>query len=552
MKDEKSLAGHVVVQESGSMRKQRKVSFRAEEIFYYHFFAILLFAKGIGLYDGMKEFTICLLAAFLCFAVKICLTEHTLGELLQMAVLLGMGFLSWRNSGEKAAFIYIAVIVGMKHVPVKRVFKVGAVIWTIAFFGTAILALTRQIPDLALVHSKLGLGHIIRWSLGYTHPNVLHISYVILLVFFFYLARLNRRQLLISTGAAYLFNFYIFLYSVSYTGVILTTVYLLLNLYLNLRTKESRLEKILIMCVFPVCALLSVIGPVAVKGRMFDILNKMMNTRWNLSRYFLTHQPITLFGGRMTDLPDTSYSIDCSYVYALMYYGIVLFVLLCAAYFLTVRYEVKTEKRRELAIMLSFFIAGMSEPFMANLSFKNLTLLFIGEYYYQAAPFWQRGVVGRIAGKRVRITPWTEKEMKLALPEWSGLHDLPAYLKGNCLKILTAGIAAALLSGGIYYYTAKPADCVYADTGLSDYWSGEKVYLNAAELPDDWNSIIVGNADGNTEMYVLTGNIVWLEQVRESVSIGLGVGMFTMIASGFIAVWLGKKRCRGKEKGQAR
>ena len=546
MKDEKSLAGHVVAQESGSMRKQRKVSFRAEEIFYYLFFAILLFAKGIGLYDGMKEFTICLLAAFLCFAVKICLTEHTLGELLQMAVLLGMGFLSWRNSGEKAAFIYIAVIVGMKHVPVKRVFKVGAVIWTIAFFGTTILALTRQIPDLALVHSKLGLGHIIRWSLGYTHPNVLHISYVILLVFFFYLARLNRRQLLIWTGVAYLFNFYIFLYSVSYTGLILTTVYLLLNLYFNLRTKESRLEKILIMCVFPVCALLSVIGPVVVKGRMFDILNKMMNTRWNLSRYFLTHQPITLFGGRMTDLPDTSYSIDCSYVYALMYYGIALFVLLCAAYFLTVRYEVKMEKRKELAIMLSFFIAGMSEPFMANLSFKNLTLLFIGEYYYQAAPFWQRGVVGRIAGKKIRTTPWTEKEMNIALPEWSGLHDLPAYLKGNYLKMLATGIAAALLSGGIYYYTAKPADCVYADTGLSDYWSGEKVYLNAAELPDDWNGIIVGSADGNTEMYVLTGNIVWLEQVRESVSVGLGAGILVVIVTGLGAAWPGGRKAEKK------
>lgn len=550
MKDEKSLAGHVMMRGSRNMRKQSQVSFRAEEIFYYLFFAILLFAKGIGLYDGMKEFTICLLAAFLCFVVKICLTEHTLGELLQMAVLLGMGFLSWRNSGEKAAFIYIAVIVGMKHVPVKRVFKVGAVIWTIAFFGTTILALTRQIPDLALVHSKLGLGHIIRWSLGYTHPNVLHISYVILLVFFFYLARLNRRQLLISTGVAYLFNFYIFLYSVSYTGLILTTVYLLLNLYFNLRTKESRLEKILIMCVFPVCALLSVIGPVAVKGRVFDILNKMMNTRWNLSRYFLTHQPITLFGGRMTDLPDTSYSIDCSYVYALMYYGIVLFVLLCTAYFLTVRHEVKTEKRRELAIMLSFFIAGMSEPFMANLSFKNLTLLFIGEYYYQAAPFWQRGVVGRMAGKKIRMTPWTEKEMNIALPEWNGLHDLPAYIKGKRLKIVAAGIAAALLAGGIYYYTAQPADCVYADTGLSDYWPGEKVYLDAAELPDDWNSIIVGSADGNTEMYVLTGNIVWLEQVRESVSVGLGAGILVVIVTGLGVAWLGSKKAEGKKKGR--
>ena len=250
-----------------------------------------------------------------------------------------------------------------------------------------------------------------------------------------------------------------------------------------------------------------------------------------------------LFSVRLLNSPLSSGAFVGSMT---LVFSIALFVLLCAAYILTVRYEVKMEKRRELAIMLSFFIAGMSEPFMANLSFKNLTLLFIGEYYYQAAPFWQRGIVGRIAGKKIRMTPWTEKEMNIALPEWSGLHDLPAYLKGNCLKMLATGIAAVLLSGGIYYYTVKPADCVYADTGLSDYWSGEKVYLNAAELPDDWNSIIVGNADGNTEMYVLTGNIVWLEQVRESVSIGLGVGMFAMIASGFIAVWLGKKRSRGK------
>ena len=314
MKYKKSQTGLAVVRKSRRVEEQRKASFYVEEIFYYLFFAILLFAKGIGLYDGMKEFTVCLLAAFLCFAVKVCLTEHTLGELIQMAVLLGIGFLSWQSSGEKAAFIYLAVIVGMKHVPVKRVFKVGAVVWTVAFFGTVMLALTKQIPDLALVHSKLGLGHIIRWSLGYTHPNVLHISYVILLAFFFYLARLDRRQLFILTGVAYLFNFYIFLYSVSYTGLILTTVYLLLNLYFNLRTRESRLEKILIMCVFPVCALLSVIGPVAVKGRMFDILNKLMNTRWNLSRYFLTHQPITLFGSRLTDLPDTSYSSGGCYV----------------------------------------------------------------------------------------------------------------------------------------------------------------------------------------------------------------------------------------------
>lgn len=169
-------------------------------------------------------------------------------------------------------------------------------------FSTIVLALLKQIPDLALVHSKLGLGHIIRWSLGYPHPNVLHISYVILLAFFFYLANLNRKQLIIATALLYGGNFYIFLYSVSYTGLILTTVYLLANLYFNLRKEFTRGEKVLIQCIYPVCALLSVLGPVLIKGKLFDIFNKMMNTRWNLSRYFLTEQRISLFGTRFTDL----------------------------------------------------------------------------------------------------------------------------------------------------------------------------------------------------------------------------------------------------------
>lgn len=81
-------------------------------------------------------------------------------------------------------------------------------------------------------------------------------------------------------------------------------------------------------------------------------------------------------------MPDKDYNIDCSYVYILMYYGIILFAIISIGYFVTIRREVKLMRRKELAIMTGFLVAGMSEPFMANLSFKNLTLIFIGECYY--------------------------------------------------------------------------------------------------------------------------------------------------------------------------
>lgn len=509
------------------VRQPRKTyTLKAEEIFYYLFFAILLFAKGIGLYDGMKAFTVCLLAAFLCFGVKICLTEHTVGELIKIALLMILGLVVYRSSGDKTAFIYILVIVGMKCVPVRRVFKVGAVVWSFAFVMTTVLALLKQIPDLALVHSKLGLGHIIRWSLGYTHPNVLHISYVILLAFIFYLARWEKKQLLWATVIAYLFNFYIFLYSVSYTGLILTTVYLALNLYFNLRKRLSKAEKWLIQCVFPACTILSVLGPVVVKGRLFDILNKLMNTRWNLSRYFLTEQKISLFGTRITDLPEGGYNIDCSYVYVLMYFGIIVFILTVAAYFLTIRYEVKTDKRKELAIMLAFLFAGMSEPFMANLSFKNLTLLFVGEYFYRSDRMPYKGVWQNLFYKRIRLTPWTEKELTFELPrKRGGWTEVKAIFARKKVSIFLTGFFVFVLAGSCYYYMTEPAQIAYVEVGLSDYWPGETVKPDRSQLPEGFNGLIIGNADGKTEMYALTGNILVLEHFREAVSLGLACGL---------------------------
>lgn len=527
----------------------KAVTFKAEEIFYYLFFAIMLFAKGIGLYEGMKAFTLCIIAAFICFTVKVCLTEHTVGELVQMLVLMVFGLLAYRNSGEMAAFIYVLVVVGMKHIPVKRVFKVGAAVWTAAFFSTTILALLKQIPDLALVHSKLGLGHIIRWSLGYPHPNVLHISYVILLAFFFYLAKLNRKQLIAATILLYAGNFYIFLYSVSYTGLILTTVYLLANLYFNFRVKFSKFEEILIQCIYPVCALLSVLGPVFIKGKLFDILNKMMNTRWNLSRYFLTEQRISLFGTRFTNLPDKDYNIDCSYVYILMYYGIILFTIISIGYIVTIRREVKLQQRKELAIMTAFLVAAMSEPFMANLSFKNLTLVFIGECYYALMWNLQEKRPDIWWNRKLRLFPWADKNVSVpikGITRFKGL--LIKAVKKEWGRGIIIGLFLGLGLGFFYYNTAKVPDVVYVDTGISDYWGGEKVKLDRNNLPSDFNGEIIGTADGNTDMYVLHGNIIQLELVRETVTIVIAGGLagwaMTIILSALYFNLIGKKRVK--------
>ena len=550
-------------------------AFRLPEVFYLIFFAILLFAKGIGLYDGQKVFTVLLVIACLFWCGKVLLTKHTVGELLTMAVLLILGVLSWRISGEKAALVNIMVITGMKEVSSIRVFRIGAVIWTVCFIGTTTLATLGLIDDTILVHSKLGLGHIIRYSLGYTHPNVLHITYVILLAFLFYCLDLNRRQLIWASIAAFVLNFYIFLYSISYTGFVMAALFLMLNLYFRLRSSFTRKEKILIQCVFPLCAIISVLGPVLIQGSLFDFMNRLMNTRWEMSRYFLTEQTIGLFGTSFTDLPDTSYSIDCSYVYVLMYYGIILFILACIACFRTVHYEVRREGRRELPILLTFFVGGMIEPFMANFSFKNLTLIFLGECMYAVPLFHFRGAFGEFWNRPVQLTPWTE--MTVTLPG-DGRKTTPAgpnnvspvssdpdraagagsekrsctiqrwvkSLRGRGRILLLVGLLAGVISGVVFFLVTEPMDSVYVDVWKSDlyYTNGEMIQVkpNEEELPEDWNGMIIGTADGKTNMYEITGNIVIMEHVRDAVSLGLAIGVLAAAAAavGFIAAGKGR------------
>ena len=120
-------------------------------------------------------------------------------------------------------------------------------------------------------------------------------------------------------------NCYIFLYSISYTGFAITTVYLLANLYWQSRGKFGKIEQIVCECVFPLCVLLSVAGPLVLKGKLFDIVNKLLNTRLYLSSLFLKKENITLFGNNIGSLTSAVKTMDCSYVYGLIAYGVLFF-----------------------------------------------------------------------------------------------------------------------------------------------------------------------------------------------------------------------------------
>ena len=100
----------------------------------------------------------------------------------------------------------------------------GLAVYGCAFALTVLMAKTGIRTNPLDVHVKGGT-EVIRWGMGYSTGNIFHISYFILTVFFCYTWEKRygiKRFLLLMAG-----NFIVFLFSLSYTGIIVTAFYLL-------------------------------------------------------------------------------------------------------------------------------------------------------------------------------------------------------------------------------------------------------------------------------------------------------------------------------------
>ena len=154
--------------------------------------------------------------------MKMCVTKHTLKEWVLMVLSCLLVTVLYLNCKEKGIVICTLVVLAMKEVSLDRAFKVGMWTWRITMFDNIIYHLINLDASGYKVHEKLGLGHVFRWDLGFLHPNVLHISCLVLVAFIVY--NLGEKynwkyMLLLRVG-----NLFIFLYFVSYTGILVTTL----------------------------------------------------------------------------------------------------------------------------------------------------------------------------------------------------------------------------------------------------------------------------------------------------------------------------------------
>lgn len=482
-----------------------------KEWLYYIAFGLLLFAKGIGLYDGTTDFKLFLFPALACLALKIFLTSYRKKEIVIVGVLLGVGAMTYLLSGEKGLLLYILLIVGMKSVPVKRIFAVGLIAWSVAFLGITGSSLLHLYDTPYKVHDKLGLGHMFRWGLGYVHPNILHVSFLILLFFvvYFIRERFNFKTFLLMMAA----NCYVFMYSVSYAGFGMVCIYLILQLYWSKRQELGIIEKALAYLVFPVCAALSLIGPLVLEGRIYDLIDKLLNNRLHLAEYFLKLENVSAFGVRTADLISSTLTMDNAYVFSFITYGVFSFIGIVFLYERLIKNLIEKNMGTELVMTITILGYGLVEPFLFNTSLKNLSVIFIG------ACLWQEPE-----------KETSEDGLWLRIEEgWERFKAALARKAFNKRKVICIGLLAGIIISVSYGLFVKMPESYMVQRVHCEMTGKDLKTFSPEYLTEHPEMRAIDYIDDTEYMEIFSGNMVTIEWVR---------GCVSAFALGTVIIWI--------------
>lgn len=493
-----------------------------QEAFFYGFFILLSLTKGLGFYEGQKIFILLTTAALLLGVLKLLVTPYTKRQAAVQILLVLITGVMYFSSRELAVLFVAFTVLGMKGISVKKTFHIALWVWASCAVALSVFSFFRLEHTVYRVHAKMGLGHIFRWSLGFTHPNILHITYLMLCALIIWELGDKygiKQYLLLMLG-----NVLVFFYSISYTGFGIVLVLLTGCLYLKFRPRFGLLEKAAANLVLPVCLGLSFVLPYFINGygmlsRSIQKLNFMLNTRIWLAEQFLRGGYGSLFGRDISQIVKSSMTLDNSYVWCYINFGLIPTALILIGYFALLFYDTRGQRTRELVILVCFLGAGWTEPLLFNTSFKNITLLFLGALLFsQKEGEKEYCLFPRFCGRQIAIP-------LAGLPDrlFMTARTVCRVHRGRILGAMAGGVLLGTLLFALFY---REPEGYVVQRFYTDALEDTSVFLESADDPayEGWK--VMNYVDADTRMQLVTGKAVKLETARYFVGSVLIGGLF--------------------------
>ena len=349
------------------------------EITYLLMFNLMLGIKMAGYYDGQMIFKLVFVLYIMLFVAKMVMTQYTAREYLLTAILILLSGIIYIHTGEKGLFLCFSMMLGVKGVSILKALKIGAVVSSTIMTVKIFLSVFGFTPEKYYATYRSGVGEQIRHSLGYVHPNTLHISFFILTVLVVYVATKQNSHVFLVSFAFIALNIYVYMYSGSRTGVLCSVIYIILNAWNYNRNRISYIEKTIYYLVYPMTCVVTIIMPLVLHGKWFSLLDDyVFNLRFTMAKYYFEHNALSLFGIRLNNPDQLPYSIDMAGMYLFLQLGIVAFVVISVLSIWYIKRAIEYNFTAELSAFVAICIAGLWEPFLYNTSYKNIALVFIG------------------------------------------------------------------------------------------------------------------------------------------------------------------------------
>jgi len=508
---------------------------------YLLYFALMVGARAAGLYEGMTLYNISLVIGMLLFACKMIVTKHSAKEYLIAGAFMLLAAIVYIHTGEKGLIVCFTMMLGMKKVSVRKVIKTGALVAGIIILSKIFLGVFGVTSEIYYPQERDGIGLMFRHALGYAHPNTLHMNVMMLSMMVMYLVTnwiANQRKLTIEKKDSidrqniFLFfivsimvmgfNYYVFQYSGSRTGIMACLVYFIVNTWLFLIKRIGVLEKTVSYLAFYIVSFIAIPLPFILQGKIFDIVNSTIFTnRFFLARYFWENNGVSLWGIRLNSPyePFRTYGIDMAQLYLFLQLGLVAFVVMALLTTWYVHQAIKFDNRSELAVLMAMLFVGIWEPLLYNLGFKNFAYVFMGAMIYKV-----------VDGQQLLSIRQEENSVANDI----SYDSIPVQISLKQIVILFLGaLMVGSIVSAIYSATSNAPSALYGNRAEDESGKNldiETVYLNEQDvekLKSD-GDIIVGYTNAETPMYKYDKVIAVMEYKKRILSTGVWSGMLVL------------------------
>lgn len=318
---------------------------------------------------------------FLIFGLKVLLTRYSLREWISLAVLLVVGFLSYRAVDSNNVIRIVMFLAACKGIDIQKALKY---IFWVTLGGVLLLISLSVVGVLGsiAVTGDFGRGEIeTRYCFGLGHPNTLHTMVFVLMV----LGLVIYQQRLKWYGFLLLFlgNIGLFFLTTSRTGLLMGLGALLLFLLLHYCPAlfEKRMVYIVGGLLVLACVILSLavstvgLGFVDGKYPILYEIDKLLTGRVYTMSVITEFSDFTLFSN-----PENNVYFDMGWIRVFYWYGFIPAFLYVAGNLAAVKEAFRKQDGAEMLLFVIFAVYTVMEAHLISVYLaRNYLLIFIAE-----------------------------------------------------------------------------------------------------------------------------------------------------------------------------